>query len=291
VRNASLNAIATTGHGGASTGSAVSTVKEVMIPLSAFAHYEITTTPSSVGHQGQFVGSSVSFNLALGVSYSDAARAVERQVSLIHLPNSIKSGFQDSGFSFEQVFGALPFLLLGALLAIYIILGVLYESYAHPITILSTLPPAGVGAFLALLVFRIDLSIVAMMGLFLLIGIVKKNAIMMIDLAIELERSQKLSPRDAILKASLLRFRPIMMTTMAALFGAIPLIIGFGSGAEIRRPLGMSIAGGLIFSQMLTLYTTPVVYLYVDRASQWFRRQRSKLGVAGHRVAAAATRA
>jgi multidrug efflux pump len=249
-----------------------------MIPLSAFAHYEITTTPLQVGHQGQFVGSSVSFNLAPGVSYSDAVKTVNRAVSLIHMPNSIKSGFQDSGFSFDQLFGALPYLLLGALVAIYIILGVLYESYAHPITILSTLPPAGVGAFLALMVFGIDLSIVAMMGLFLLIGIVKKNAIMMIDLAIELERTERLSARDAILKASLLRFRPIMMTTVAALFGAVPLIIGFGSGAEIRRPLGMSIAGGLIFSQMLTLYTTPVVYLYVDRASRRLHRLRTRLG-------------
>jgi len=277
VRNATLNALAASGHSSASTGSAVSTSREVMIPLSSFAHEEIGTTPLSVNHQGQFVGSTVSFNVAPGVSYSEAVKVVEKQVSLLHLPNSIKAGFQDNAISAQQVVGNAPLLLLGAVVAIYVILGVLYESYAHPFTILSTLPPAGVGAFLALILFDTDLSIVAMMGLFLLIGIVKKNAIMMIDLALELERSEGLEPREAILKASLMRFRPIMMTTMAALFGAIPLVIGFGSGAELRRPLGISIAGGLIMSQALTLFTTPVVYLYVDRIQRWLRRLRAKL--------------
>jgi multidrug efflux pump len=272
VRNASQNAIATTGHSSSSTGSAVSTAREVMIPLSAFARYEIGTTPLAINHQGEFVGSTVYFNLAPGVSYADAVKAVNRQVALLHLPNSIKSGFQDNTISI----GNFPLLLLGALVAIYVILGVLYESYAHPFTILSTLPSAGVGAFLALLLLHVDLDLFAILGLFLLIGIVKKNAIMMVDLAIALERSEALSPTETILKASLLRFRPILMTTMAALFGAIPLAIGFGSGAELRRPLGITIAGGLIFSQLLTLYTTPVVYLYVDRTRRWVGRLRSK---------------
>jgi multidrug efflux pump len=274
VRNASLNSIATTGRSSSSTGSAVSTAREVMIPLGAFAHYQIGTTPLAVNHQGEFVGATISFNLAPGVPYSAAVKAVNRQVALLHLPNSIRSAFQENSISI----GNFPLLLLAALVAIYVILGVLYESYAHPFTILSTLPSAGVGAFLALLLLHVQLDLFAMLGLFLLIGIVKKNAIMMVDLAIALKRSESLSPRDTILKASLLRFRPILMTTMAALFGAIPLAIGFGSGAELRRPLGITIAGGLIFSQVLTLYTTPVVYLYVDRIREWLGRRWAKYG-------------
>ncbi len=275
-RNAALNSIASVGHGGTSTAQAVSTAKSTMIPLGAFAHYQMGTTPVLVAHKGQFVSSVISFSLAKGAALSDAVKAIDRQSNLIHIPTSIQGAFLGNAGSFAQIFGNLPLLLLGAFLAIYIVLGVLYESYAHPVTILSTLPPAGVGAFLALLVFKMEFDLVAVMGLFLLIGIVKKNAIMMIDLAIDFERHQGMSPSEAILRASVLRFRPIMMTTMAALLGALPLAIGFGSGAEFRRPLGIAIIGGLIVSQILTIYTTPVVYLYVDRIRRWFLRLRAK---------------
>jgi multidrug efflux pump len=276
VRNASLNSIAVTGRSSSSTGSAVSTAREVMIPLTAFAHYQIGTTPLAVNHQGEFVGATVYFNLAPGVVYADAIKTVNRRVAALHLPTSIKSGFQQNTIDVGNV----PLLLLAAVAAIYVILGVLYESYAHPFTILSTLPSAGVGAFLALVVVHTELDLFATLGLFLLIGIVKKNAIMMVDLALALERSEGRSPRDTILKASLLRFRPILMTTLAALFGAIPLAIGFGSGAELRRPLGITIAGGLVFSQLLTLYTTPVVYLYVDRLRRRFARLGARFALA-----------
>jgi multidrug efflux pump len=276
ARNASLNAIATTGKGSASTGQAVSTNRETMIPLSAFTHYDMGTTPLAVNHQGQFVAGTLSFNLAPDASLSDAVAAVNRQIALIHMPGSIHGSFQGTARTYQQSIGNEPILILAALIAIYIVLGVLYESYAHPLTILSTLPSAGIGAVLALMLFNVEFSLIALIGVFLLIGIVKKNAIMMIDFAIEAQRHEGLSPRDAIFKASLLRFRPILMTTTAALLGAVPLAIGFGEGAELRRPLGISIVGGLIVSQLLTLYTTPVVYIYVDRARLWFARRRPK---------------
>jgi multidrug efflux pump len=281
ARNASLNSIATTGKGSASTGQAVSTNRETMVPLSAFARYEMGTTPLAVNHQGQFVAGTISFNLAPNASLSDAVNAVNRQIALIHMPSSIHGSFQGTARTYQQSIGNEPILILAALIAIYIVLGVLYESYAHPLTILSTLPSAGIGAVLALMLFNVEFSLIALIGVFLLIGIVKKNAIMMIDFAIEAQRREGLSPRDAIFKASLLRFRPILMTTTAALLGAVPLAIGFGEGAELRRPLGISIVGGLIVSQLLTLYTTPVVYLYVDRARLWLARRRPQAARAG----------
>jgi multidrug efflux pump len=277
ARNAAANSIAATGKGATSTAQAVSTSKSTMIPLSAFTQSRLGTTPLAVSHQGGFVTATISFNLAPGKSLSEATVAIERQKALIRLPTTIGGGFQGSAADFSKFIGNAPLLILAAFLGIYIVLGVLYESFAHPFTILSTLPSAGVGAFLALIVFNNEFNIIGMMGLFLLIGIVKKNAIMMIDLAIELERNSGLEAREAIFQASLLRFRPIMMTTMAALLGALPLAIGFGSGAEFRRPLGISVAGGLIVSQILTIYTTPVVYLFVDRVCKWWAREWAKL--------------
>jgi multidrug efflux pump len=227
-----------------------------------------------VNHQSQFAASTISFNLPAGVSLSDATRAVKDALDRIGVPTSVQGTFQGTARAFQASLDSQPLLILTALLAVYIVLGMLYESFIHPITIISTLPSAGVGALLALLAFRTEFSIIALIGVILLIGIVKKNAIMMIDFALEAERSQGLPPEKAIFQACLLRFRPIMMTTMAALFGAIPLALGLGEGAELRRPLGIAIVGGLVFSQMLTLYTTPVVYIYLDRFGIWFQRQR-----------------
>jgi multidrug efflux pump len=277
ARNAALNSIATTGKSSASTAQAVSTNRDTMIPLSAIAHFRTGTTPVAVYHQGLFASSTVSFNLVPGASLSDAVEAMNRQMAIIHMPNTVHGSFQGSAQDFQKSLASEVVLILAALVTIYLVLGILYESYAHPITILSTLPSAGVGALLALLLFKTEFSLIAMIGLFLLIGLVKKNAIMMIDFAIAAERSEGLSPRDAIFKACILRFRPIMMTTMAAMLGAVPLAIGFGNGAELRRPLGISIVGGLMVSQVLTLYTTPVIYLYVDRARQWLVRLRLRL--------------
>jgi multidrug efflux pump len=248
-----------------------------MIPLAAFAHYQTGTTPLAVNHTGPFASGTISFNLAQGASLSDAVVAINRQMAEIHVPPTIHGSFQGTARSFQQANSNEPILILAAIVAIYLILGILYESYAHPLTILSTLPSAGVGALLALMLFHTALTIIALIGIFLLIGIVKKNAIMMIDFAIEAERSGGLSARDAIFRASVLRFRPILMTTMAAMLGAVPLAIGFGNGAELRRPLGISIVGGLMVSQILTLYTTPVVYLYIDRFRLWFLRLRAGL--------------
>jgi multidrug efflux pump len=278
ARNAALNSIAATGKSSASTGQAVSTRQERMIPLAAFAHYQMGMTPLAVNHQGQFAAATISFNMAAGHSLSEAVEAINRQAESIHMPASVHGSFQGTALTYQQSVGGEPLLIVAAIVAIYIVLGVLYESYAHPLTILSTLPSAGVGAVLALMLFKAEFSLIALIGVILLIGIVKKNAIMMIDFAIDAERNEGLSPREAIYKASLLRFRPIMMTTMAALLGAVPLAIGQGNGAEIRQPLGISIVGGLILSQLLTLYTTPVVYLYVDRARLWFKRLRSRSG-------------
>jgi multidrug efflux pump len=278
ARNAALNSIAATGKSSASTGQAVSTNQEKMIPLSAFAHYQMGITPLAVNHQGPFAAATISFNMAAGHSLSEAVEAINRQAEAIHMPASVHGSFQGTALTYQQSVGGEPLLIVAAIVAIYIVLGVLYESYAHPLTILSTLPSAGVGAVLALMLFKAEFSLIALIGVILLIGIVKKNAIMMIDFAIDAERNEGLSPREAIYKASLLRFRPIMMTTMAALLGAVPLAIGQGNGAEIRQPLGISIVGGLILSQLLTLYTTPVVYLYVDRARLWCKRLRLRFG-------------
>ena len=242
------------------------------VPLSAFSRYEPTNTPLGVNHQGQFAASTISFNLPVGVSLGDATNAVNDAIARLGAPTSIHGTFQGTARAFQDSLASQPWLILAALITVYIVLGVLYESYVHPITILSTLPSAGVGAILALLVFKIEFSIIALIGVILLIGIVKKNAIMMIDFALAAERTQGMRPEEAIFQACLLRFRPIMMTTMAALLGALPLAIGFGDGAELRRPLGISIVGGLIVSQMLTLYTTPVVYLYLDRFRLWSQR-------------------
>jgi multidrug efflux pump len=260
----------------------VSTTGGAQVPLSAFATYGPTNTPLGVNHQGQFVASTISFNLAPDVSLSQATRAVEDTLARIGVPTTVRGTFQGSARVFQASLASQPWLILAALITLYIVLGVLYESYVHPITILSTLPSAGVGALLALMLFRTDFTIIAFIGVILLIGIVKKNAIMMIDVALAAERERALSSRDAIFEACLLRFRPILMTTMAAMLGALPLALGAGDGAEMRRPLGIAIVGGLLFSQMLTLYTTPVVYLYLDRFRlwadrRWQRRSRSAL--------------
>jgi multidrug efflux pump len=257
----------------ATTGSSAGT----LVPLAAFARYEMTSTPLAVNHQGQFVASTISFNLPPNLSLSDATRAIDAAMLRIGVPTSVRGSFQGTAKVFQSSLDSQPILLLTALIAVYIVLGILYESLIHPLTILSTLPSAGVGALLALLAFNTEFSIIALIGVILLIGIVKKNAIMMIDFAIAAQRNDGLSPRDAIHRACLLRFRPIMMTTMAALLGALPLAIGFSDGSELRRPLGISIVGGLILSQLLTLYTTPVVYLYLDRFSQWWRSRRKSV--------------
>jgi multidrug efflux pump len=272
VQNALTNAIANTGRGAASSGSAVSARQETMVPLAAVSTYAAGTTRLSVNHHGLFAATTVSFNLQPGMSLSDATRAVQQAMDEIHMPTNIHGTFAGTAGTFQQSLGSQPLLIAAALLAVYIVLGVLYESYVHPITIISTLPSAGVGAVLALMVSHTEFSIIALIGVILLIGIVKKNAIMMIDFAIHAERTQGLAPREAIYQACLLRFRPIMMTTLAALLGAIPLAVSYGNGAEMRRPLGISIVGGLIVSQALTLYTTPVLYVYLDRFQIWLKR-------------------
>jgi multidrug efflux pump len=274
ARNAANNALANTGRSNTSTGAAVSTFHETMVPLSAFAHFGPGNTPLAVNHQNLFVASTISFNLAPDVSLSQATAAIEDQMHRLGVPASIHGSFQGTARVFQQSLANEPYLIAAAVLAVYIVLGVLYESYVHPITILSTLPSAGAGAVLAMIVTYTEFSIMALIGVILLIGIVKKNAIMMIDFALDAERSLGLSSREAIYQACLKRFRPIMMTTMAAMLGAVPLAIGYGEGAELRRPLGISIVGGLIVSQLLTLYTTPVIYLYLDRFRLWAQQHR-----------------
>jgi multidrug efflux pump len=246
--------------------------KGVQVPLSAFARFETSNTALSVNHQGQFPASTLSFNLKPGISLSKATQVIEEAMANLAVPASMRGGFQGTAKVFQQSLNSQPWLVLAALLAIYIVLGMLYESYLHPLTILSTLPSAGVGAILALLLCDTEFSIIALIGVILLIGIVKKNAIIMIDFALDAERTKGMTADAAIYQACLLRFRPIMMTTFAALLAALPLALGTGYGSELRRPLGIAIVGGLVFSQILTLYTTPVIYLYLDRFQSWCRR-------------------
>jgi multidrug efflux pump len=287
ARNLAANQLANTGRGGTSTGAAVATARETMVPLVAFSQFGPDTTPLAVNHQGHFVAATISFNLAPGKSLSDAATAIRETMVRIGVPASIHGSFQGTARVFQQSLSNEVVLILAALVAMYVVLGMLYESYIHPITILSTLPSAGVGALLALMAFRIEFSLMAMIGVLLLIGIVKKNAIMMIDFAIEAERAGGRSPAEAIYEACLLRFRPIMMTTMAALLGAVSPALGIGEGAELRQPLGISIVGGLILSQILTLYTTPVIYLYLDRFRLWCLSRRRPRAAGQTRVEAA----
>jgi hydrophobic/amphiphilic exporter-1 (mainly G- bacteria), HAE1 family len=245
------------------------------VPLSTFVHFDTHHVGYlSVAHQGQFPAVTLSFNLAAGAALGDAVNAIERAATQIRMPGSIQGTFQGTAQAFQDSLKSEPLLILSALVVVYIILGMLYESYIHPLTILSTLPSAGVGALLMLWGFHFDLSVIALVGIILLIGIVKKNGIMMVDFALQAEREQHLSPEESIRKACLLRFRPIMMTTMAALLAALPLALGHGTGSELRQPLGVTMVGGLILSQMLTLFTTPVVYLYLDRFSNRMRSRR-----------------
>jgi len=263
--NALSGKVASTGAGSAgATSSAISN----QVPLSAFCHFEQKTEPLSINHQGQFPAITVSFNLAPDSSLGAAIAAVNKVQRDMHMPASIQAGFQGTAASFEASLANEPILILAALVTVYIVLGVLYENFIHPITILSTLPSAGVGAFIALILFHQDLSVVAIIGLILLIGIVKKNGIMIVDFALQAERERGKNAADAVYEACLLRFRPIMMTTMAALFAGIPLALGTGIGSELRRPLGISMVGGLIFSQVLTLYTTPVIYIFFDNLAR-----------------------
>jgi len=247
-----------------------------MVPLSAVSHYEPSNTPITVNHTGIFPSITLSFNLAPGASLGTAVDDVLAAERELNMPDTVRGTFQGTAQAFQQSLSSEPYLILAALAAVYIVLGILYESYIHPITILSTLPSAGVGAVLALYYFNTDLSVIALIGIILLIGIVKKNAILMIDFAIQAERVDGKTPLEAIYQACLLRFRPIMMTTMAAMFGALPLALGGGTGAELRRPLGITIVGGLVVSQALTLFTTPVVYLYLDRLQTWLKPARAR---------------
>jgi multidrug efflux pump len=265
VRTAAQASIGATGKNISSTGAAVATSVESMVPLSAVAGYAQSNTPLSVNHQSEYVATTISFNLPANISLSQAQAAIERDTRAIRMPSDLIGGFAGTALVYQQSLNGEAFLVIAALAAIYIVLGILYESFVHPLTIMSTLPSAGLGAFLALELFGIQFTIIALIGVILLLGIVKKNAILMIDFALKAEREENMDSREAIFTAAVLRFRPIMMTTTAALLGAVPLCLPLGIGSELRQPLGISIVGGLIVSQMLTLYTTPVVYLALDR--------------------------
>jgi len=244
------------------------------VPLSSIAHYERTLADDSVSHDGQFASENISFDVAEGFSIDQATIAIERAVAQVGLPSDVIAKMAGTADAFAATQKSQPWMILGALLAVYLVLGILYESYIHPLTILSTLPSAGVGALLSIYVLGAQFSLISLLGLFLLIGVVKKNAIMMIDLALQLERDSGMSPEESIRVACLQRLRPILMTTMAAILGALPLLLSSAAGAEMRRPLGLTIIGGLVFSQVLTLYTTPVVYLYLDRLRHRFNKWR-----------------
>ena len=276
LSGAGSGASSSTGTGKAQTGTAVATTKETMVPLSAFATYAPDFTPVAVNHQDQSVATTISFNLLPGKALSDAQAGINNAINTIHMPATVHGGFRGTAQQFQQSQASEPLLILAALVAVYIILGILYESYVHPITVLSTLPSAGVGAVGALMIFHVQFDIIALIGVILLIGIVKKNAIMIIDFALTAEREQGLTTREAIYQACMLRFRPILMTTCAAILGALPLAMGLGVGGELRRPLGIAIIGGLVVSQVLTLMTTPVVYLYMDKLRK--PKPRSRLG-------------
>jgi multidrug efflux pump len=275
----SLTGPAANATSGSSNPPAVMAVNGAAVPLGAFTHFESRTAPLSINHQGQFPVVTISFNLAPGASLGEATKAIDAAQKAIGMPISVQAAFQGTAASFQASLSNEPLLILAALITVYIVLGVLYESYIHPITILSTLPSAGVGAILSLMLFHQELSVVALIGIILLIGIVKKNGIMMVDFALELERKEGKNSEESIFQASLLRFRPIMMTTMAALLGGLPLALGTGIGSELRRPLGISMVGGLLVSQVLTLYTTPVIYIFFDRLSKRLAAYR-----AGHRA-------
>jgi multidrug efflux pump len=252
----------------------IRTASGKVVPLSAVAHFEKRIAPLAVNHDGQFPAVTISFNLAPGIHLSDADRVISQTEQDIGMPSSIRGMYSGQLQAFQDSISTEPLLIVTALLTVYIVLGMLYESYIHPITILSTLPSAGVGAVLALMIFHMDLDVIALVGIILLIGLVKKNAILMIDFALATQRSGHRDAKSAIHEACLLRFRPILMTTMAALLGALPLALAKGIGSELRVPLGITIIGGLLFSQMLTLFTTPVVYLYMDRFGVWWQQRK-----------------
>ena len=272
LRNLATNQLANSSPGATSTGAAVSTSPASMIPLAAISHFDSGNTPTLINHQGHFVATTISFDLPAGVSLSEAGRVIEVTMERLHVPASIHGSFSGTASAFSQSVSDEPLYILAAIAVVYVVLGMLYESYVHPITILSTLPSAGIGALLALMLFKIEFSAITLIGIILLIGIAKKNAIMMIDVALDLQRRLKLEAEEAIYQACLIRLRPIVMTTMVALLSALPLALGAGAGEELRRPLGISIIGGLLVSQILTLYTTPVVYLYLERFRLWSRK-------------------
>jgi multidrug efflux pump len=277
--NALTSGVGTTGaSSSSSSNTTTSSTPAGSVPLSAFTHLQRTTESLSINHQGQFPAVTVSFNLAPDAALGGAITAIEKAQKDLNMPASVQYGFQGTAAAFEGSLSNEGLLILAALAAVYIVLGILYESFIHPITILSTLPSAGVGALLALILFKQDLSVVAIIGIILLIGIVKKNGIMMVDFALEGERERGMSSTDAIYEACLLRFRPIMMTTMAALLAGIPLAVGSGMGSELRRPLGIAMVGGLLLSQILTLYTTPVIYIFFDSLGHRVNRARKAIG-------------
>jgi multidrug efflux pump len=265
-----------TSANGTNSAGATSSALSSAVPLSAFSHFEKTTEPLSITHQGQFPAITVSFNLSPTAALGDAITAIEKLQKDMHMPPSLQAGFQGTAASFQASLSNEPLLILAAIVTVYLVLGILYESFIHPITILSTLPSASVGALLALILFGQDLSVVAIIGIVLLIGIVKKNGIMMVDFALDAERNHGKNATDAIYEACLLRFRPIMMTPMAALLAGLPLALGSGFGSELRRPLGIAMVGGLLLSQALTLYTTPVIYIFFDNLGKRFGRRSNQ---------------